>query len=154
MYREYNAEGFGADREVTIHGVEAGHSGSVGLCINNKSAVPNAAWSFIEFVGSEEGQTAQAAKGFAIPLQKELANSEVFLQPDQMPRNSKIFINAAEIQSAGDWWYLTDNAWIDDWAGVLNGDVRNGKKTMSEFFDSYAFSSTYDKLLQYTEKRK
>ena len=152
MYREYNAEGFGADREVTVHGIEAGHSGSVGLCINNNSQVPNAAWKFIEFIASEEGQSAQAQKGFAIPLQKELANSEVFLQSDKMPRNSKIFIKAAEVQGAGDWWYLADNAWIDDWAGVLNGDVRNGKKSMTEFFNSLEYQSTYAKLLKYTEK--
>ena len=152
MYRAYDAEGFGAERNVTVHGIEAGHSGSVGLCISNNSKVKNAAWKFIEFVGSEEGQSAQAAKGFAIPLQRELANSEIFLQSDKMPHNSKIFINAAEIQGAGDWWYLTDNAWIDDWAGVLNGDVRNGKKSMTEFFESRQFMDTYEKLLAYTEK--
>ena len=152
MYRDYNVDGFGAEREVTVHGIEAGHSGSVGLCISNNSTVKNAAWKFIEFVGSEEGQSAQAAKGFAIPLQRELANTEVFLQTDKMPRNSKIFINAAEVQGAGDWWYLTDNAWIDDWAGVLNGDVRNGKKTMTEFFESGAYNSTFEKLLNYTRK--
>lgn len=153
MYREYSESGFGADREVTVHGIEAGHSGSVGLCISNNSTVKNAAWKFIEFIGSEEGQTAQALKGFAIPLQKELANTEVFLQSDKMPKNSKIFLNAAAIQGAGDWWYLTDNAWIDDWAGVLNGDVRNGKKTMSEFFNSTQYQSTFSKLLAYTKKK-
>ena len=152
MYREYNVSGFGAEREVTVHGIEAGHSGSVGLCINNNSTVKNAAWKFIEFIGSEEGQSAQAEKGFAIPLQVELANSEVFLQSDKMPHNSKIFIDAAEIQGAGDWWYLTDNAWIDDWAGVLNGDVRNGKMSMTEFFASKQFGDTYGKLLAYTKK--
>ena len=153
MYRDYDVDGFGAEREVTVHGVEAGHSGSVGLCINNNSSLKAASWKFIEFVASEEGQTAQAAKGFAIPLQKDLANSEVFLQSEQMPRNSKVFINAAEIQGAGDWWYLTDNAWIDDWAGVLNGDVRNGKKSMTEFFQSMQFNDTYGKLLEYTKKK-
>ncbi len=153
MYRAYDQEGFDASRKVTVHGIEAGHSGSVGLCISENSSVKNAAWKFIEFIGSEEGQSAQAAKGFAIPLQKDLANTEVFLQSDQMPRNSKIFLRAAQIQGAGDWWYLTDNAWIDDWAGVLNGDVRNGKKTMTEFFESTQFNSTYEKLLKYTEVR-
>ncbi len=153
MYREYDKDGFDASREVTVHGIEAGHSGSVGLCISENSSVKNAAWKFIEFIGSEEGQSAQAEKGFAIPLQKDLANTDVFLQSGQMPANSKIFLEAAEIQGAGDWWYLTDNAWIDDWAGVLNGDVRNGKKTMSEFFQSTQFMSTYAKLLKYTEKR-
>ena len=153
MYRDYDADGFGADRNVTVHGIEAGHSGSVGLCINANSKLPDASWKFIEFVASEEGQTAQAQKGFAIPLQKSLANSEVFLQSDQMPRNAEIFIDAAEIQGAGDWWYLTDNAWIDDWAGVLNGDVRNGKKSMTDFFACKQFLDTYGKLLKYTEKK-
>ena len=153
MYRDYDADGFGAERNVTVHGIEAGHSGSVGLCINNNSKLKAAAWKFIEFVASEEGQSAQAAKGFAIPLQKELADSEVFLQSEQMPRNSKIFLKAAEIQGAGDWWYLTDNAWIDDWAGVLNGDVRNGKKSMTDFFACKQFSDTFAKLLEYTKKR-
>ena len=153
MYREYDVEGFGAEREVTVHGIEAGHSGSVGLCINNNSKLKAAAWKFIEFVASEEGQAAQAEKGFAIPLQKELANTDVFLQPGQMPQNSKIFLKAAEIQGAGDWWYLTDHKWIDDWAGILNGDVRNGKKSMTEFFESKTFADTYGKLLEYTQKR-
>ena len=153
MYRDYDVDGFGAEREVTVHGVEAGHSGSVGLCINNNSKLKAASWKFIEFVAGEEGQSAQAEKGFAIPLQTELANTEVFLQSGQMPRNAEIFIDAAEIQGAGDWWYLTDNAWIDDWAGVLNGDVRNGKKSMTEFFNSKQFSDTYEKLLKYTEKK-
>ena len=57
------------------------------------------------------------------------------------------------MKGAGDWWYLTDNAWIDDWAGVLNGDVRNGKKTMTEFFESYEYNGTFAKLLEYTKKR-
>ena len=148
MYKEYDAEG-----NVTVHGIEAGHSGSVGVAIWEKSKVKNAAWKFIEYIGGVTGQTVQSKTGFAIPLQKDLAeDEEIFLQTNQNPRNSEIFIDAAEHQKAGDWWYLKDNAWIDDWAGVLNGDVRNGKKTMSDFFASYEYNSTYSKLLKYTEK--
>ncbi len=146
MYKEYDAEG-----NITVHGVEAGHSGSVGLCINKNSQVPTAAWKFIEYIGGTEGQTLQAEAGFAIPLQKDLANSEVFLQSDKDPKNSIVFVRAAEIQQAGDWWYLSDKKWIDDWAGVLNGDVRNGDKTMTEFFNSYEYQSTFEKLLSYTQ---
>lgn len=146
MYKEYDSEG-----NITVHGIEAGHSGSVGLCINKNSQVPTASWKFIEYIGGVKGQTLQAEAGFAIPLQKELANSDVFLQPGQDPKNSIVFVRAAEIQQAGDWWYLSDKKWIDDWAGVLNGDVRNGNKTMTEFFNCYEYQSTFDKLLSYTE---
>ena len=148
MYKEYDEEG-----NITVHGIEAGHSGSVGVAIWSKTTKANAAWKFIEYIGGKTGQTVQSKTGFAIPLQKDLAeDEEVFLQTNQNPRNSEIFIDAAEHQKAGDWWYLKDNAWIDDWAGVLNGDVRNGKKTMSEFFASYEYASTYSKLLKYSEK--
>lgn len=148
IYKQYDAEG-----NITVHGVNAGHSGSVGVAIWSKTEVANAAWKFIEYIGGEHGQSVQSKTGFAIPLQKHLAlDDEIFLQSSQNPRNSKIFIDAAEYEKAGDWWYLKDNEWIDDWAGVLNGDVRNGKKTLSDFYNSKEYSSTYGKLLKYTEK--
>lgn len=148
MYKEYDAEG-----NVTVHGVEAGHSGSVALCISNKSKVPAAAWKFIEYCGSEEGQTLQANEGFAIPLQKDLANSETFLQSNQNPRNSKIFLDATEYETAGDWWYLRDKKWIDGWAALLNGSVRNGKLTMTQFYNSKDYDNTFELLIKYATKR-
>ncbi len=149
MYKEYDEEG-----NITVHGVEAGHSGSVALCISAKSKVSAAAWKFIEFCGSENGQSLQAEQGFAIPLQKDLANSEVFLQSSQNPRNSKIFLDATEYETAGDWWYLKDNQWIDEWAGVLNGSVRNGTVTMTGFYNSEEYNNTYNLLIKYAKKKK
>lgn len=149
MYKQYDSEG-----NVTVHGIEAGHSGSVALCISQKSKVATAAWKFIEYCGSRKGQTLQAEKGFAIPLQKDLANSEVFLQSNQNPRNSKIFIDATEYETPGDWWYLRDKAWIDDWAGILNGSVRNGTATMTDFYNHNYYNETFEKLIPYALKRK
>lgn len=147
QYKKYDAEG-----NITVHGVEAGHSGSVALCINAKSTKKNAAWKFAEYIGGKTGQAAQAAQGFAIPSQKDLANSEVFLQSTQNPRNSIVFVRAAEYQTPGDWWYLKDKAWIDDWAGVLNGDVRNGKLLLSQFETNSKYKKTWDLLKEYTKK--
>lgn len=148
MYKEYDSDG-----NITVHGVEAGHSGSVALCVSKKSRVPSAAWKFIEFCGSEEGQTLQAEAGFAIPLQKDLAHSEVFLQSNQNPRNSKIFLDATAYETAGDWWYLTDKKWIDSWANKLNSFVRNGKMTMTEFYNCDDYNKTYEVLFKYAKKR-
>lgn len=147
QYKEYDAQG-----NVTVHGIEAGHSGSVALCINAKSNKKAAAWKFAEFIGGATGQTAQAESGFAIPSQKSIANSEVFLQSNQNPRNSIVFVRAAQHQTPGDWWYLEDKAWIDPWAGVLNGDVRNGEKTLSQFESSAEYISTWANLKEYTKK--
>ena len=148
MYKEYDAEG-----NITVHGVEAGHSGSVALCINAKSKQKNAAWFFCEYIGGRTGQEAQAKSGFAIPSQIDLANSEVFLQSNQNPRNSIVFVRAAAHQTPGDWWYLRDNDWIDDWAAFLNGQVRNGLKTLTEFEQSNDYTKTWNLLKEYTKKK-
>ena len=147
QYKTYDQDG-----NIAVHGVQAGHSGSVALCINAKSTKKNAAWKFAEYIGGKTGQAAQAKSGFAIPSQKDLANSEVFLQSDSNPKNSIVFVRAAEYETPGDWWYLRDKKWIDDWAGVLNGDVRNGKKTLSQFETDSKYIKTWDLLKEYTKK--
>ncbi|MCL2370097.1 MAG: extracellular solute-binding protein [Firmicutes bacterium] len=116
-------------------GIESGHSGSMGFGISARTTVPEAAFLFTEFLAGRLGQAAQAESGFNIPNQISLANSDVFLQPDQHPRNSSIFLRAAMVQGPGDWWYLQDNAWINQWAPILNGEVRNNQRTIESFFD-------------------
>ena len=52
--------------------------------------------------------------------------------------------------------YLKDKKWIDTWANVLNGSVRNGKLTMTQFYngedDLHAYTNTFDLLLDYCKK--
>ena len=147
MYKEYDAEG-----NITVHGVEAGHSGSVALCINAKSDYRNASWKFIEFVCGRTGQTAQAEAGFSVPIQMDLANSEVFLQSDKNPRNSIIFTRAASYQTPSARMYLRDDKWIDDWANCLNGEVRDGLLTLSGFEQDHDYLKTWEVLKNYTKK--
>lgn len=131
-------------------GLEAGHSGSMALSISIKSKVPNAAFKFIEYISGPEGQKAQAETGFNIPNQKSIAASEVFLQSDRKPQNAEIFLRAAAVQRPGDWALLRSNEWIDEWAPVLNNEVRNGTKTLPQFFDTVT-ARTNKKLLEYTK---
>ena len=144
VYKEYDADG-----NVTVHGVSAGHSGSMGLAIAEGSRNKEAAFEFLKFVAGEEGQKAQAEAGFAIPNQKALASQEVFLQPGQDPANAIVFVEAAAVQRPGDWWSLPNSAWIDDWANYLNYTVRENKATVNEMFDKYA-EATQEKLYEYT----
>ena len=144
VYKEYDAKG-----NVTVHGIAGGHSGSMGLSIAEGSDNKQAAFEFLKFVAGEEGQRAQAEAGFAIPNQKALASQDVFLQPTQDPANSIVFVEAAAVQRPGDWWSLTNSAWIDDWANYLNYTVRENKATVNEMFDKYA-EATQEKLYEYT----
>ncbi|MDR3318323.1 MAG: extracellular solute-binding protein [Clostridiales bacterium] len=147
IYKEYDANG-----NIKVHGRKAGHSGSVALVINSRSSLKNASWLFLEYIGGRTGQTEQAKSGFAIPSQKDIADSEVFLQPDKNPKNAGIFIDAARHQTPGDWWYLRDKQWIDPWAGKLNGSVRNGNMTLTEFENCVEFKNTFEMLKGYTKK--
>lgn len=147
QYREYDNEG-----NIIVEGVEAGHSGSVALAINAKTSKPNASFMFLEYIGGSIGQIEQSRSGFAIPSQMDIAMTEDFLQSNQNPKNSIIFVEAAKYQTPGDWWYLRDKQWIDPWAGLLNGSVRNGETTLTEFYNSSEYRSTNDILLEYTKR--
>lgn len=134
---------------VSASGIEAGHCGSVGFVIAKRSKHQDAAFKFIEFMSGPEGQAKQAESGFNIPNQKSVANTEVFLQSDKMPKNSVIFVRAAEYQRAGDWNYLSDRLWIDEWADYLNDEVRNGKNNLTDFFNTVTERSN-QALLKYS----
>lgn len=117
-------------------GVLAGHSGSMGFGIAKKISQErkDRAFQFMEYLAGPEGQAATAESGFNLPNQISIAKTDVFLQKDQMPHNSVAFVEAAEYQHKGDWAYLPDKLWIDDWAADLNGPVLDGTMTVNQFF--------------------
>lgn len=148
QYKEYSQDG----KSVLVRGKQAAHSGSVGIAVNAKSQVKDAAYCFAEFIASAQGQAIQAEEGFAIPIQKSVANSDVFLNAASSPENIEVFIDACEYETAGDWWLLSDSKWIDDWANLLNGDVRNGVMLLSDFYLSSVYKATQGKLDVFTKK--
>lgn len=136
VYRKTRGLNFDcAPLPVAPGGVEAGHSGSVGFVIAKRSRFKDEAFKFIEYMSGPEGQAKQAESGFNIPNQKSVSQTEVFLQSDKMPHNAIVFVRAAEYQRAGDWNYLSDKLWIDQWADYLNDEVRNGKNNLTDFFN-------------------
>jgi multiple sugar transport system substrate-binding protein len=52
-----------------------------------------AAWSFIEFASSAEGQRSIAASGRTVPSRRLLAESPAFLDPGAHPRSSRVFLS-------------------------------------------------------------
>lgn len=147
VYKEYSEDG----KSVLVHGIPASNSGSVGMAIGAKTKVAEAAYKFIEFVACEEGQRIQAEEGIAIPMQPSLANSDAYLTNED-DYNKQVFIDACYYESPGDWWYLRDKQWIDDWANVLNGDVRNGVLTLTQFYNHDRYKETQGLLDEYTKK--
>jgi multiple sugar transport system substrate-binding protein len=56
-----------------------------------------AVWRFVEFANSVEGQTIIAETGRTVPSLIEVAESPVFLSPDQPPAHSDVFLRAVPV---------------------------------------------------------
>ena len=65
-----------------------------GYCLPSASKNKDAAWIFIEYANSAEGQTIVAASGRTVPSLKAVANSPAFLDPNAKPANSAVFLNS------------------------------------------------------------
>jgi multiple sugar transport system substrate-binding protein len=64
-----------------------------GYCLSARSPHKAAAWKFIEFANSVEGQTIVARSGRTVPSLKVVAESPAFLDPAAKPRNSRVFLD-------------------------------------------------------------
>ena len=157
QYKEYKNP-LTNDTTVKAQGVEGGHSEAVSLCITPTSKKADAAWKVIDWLtsdvmvvkGKEEnaGQYYKALAGY-IPNQPSLANSSTFIKDEERTPNLDIFFDMLEYEKPGDWWYLTDNAWINEWANPLNTMVRNDQMPAETWFNNYTISSA-SKLVAYS----
>jgi multiple sugar transport system substrate-binding protein len=86
-------------------------------CMTAASDEKDAAWAFIEFANSPEGQRVVARTGRTVPSLKSVARSSAFLDPAAKPRHSRVWLDAIPtIQSVP-----TVSTWpeIEDAAGGL-----------------------------------
>ncbi|MFZ0543816.1 MAG: sugar ABC transporter substrate-binding protein [Candidatus Promineifilaceae bacterium] len=75
----------------------AGILHSDAYCLSGTTANKDAAWTFIEFANSVEGQTIIAGTGRTVPSLISVAESDVFLEPDQPPSRSYVWTDNAAI---------------------------------------------------------
>ena len=74
----------------------AGILHSDGYCLSAVAQNKEAAWAFIEFANSEEGQTIIAGSGRTVPSRISVAESEAFLNPNLSPSRSYVFVDNAD----------------------------------------------------------
>lgn len=129
QYKEYDEY----DEEVVVRGIASGHSNSVSVAIREYSKKKDAAFTFVEFLVGEKGQSIKSKDGF-VPNQRSLVETDEYLAANP---NMAVFLDAMDSQKAGDWWYMADTLWINVWADRLNGDVRNGKYGLDYWYATY-----------------
>ncbi|TYB95844.1 sugar ABC transporter substrate-binding protein [Micromonospora sp. WP24] len=90
-------EGFtwdAAPLPVAPGGVPASILHSDAYCMSAGAPNHDRAWRFIEFAMGERGQQILAGSGRTVPSRLDVANSPVFLDPQEPPRSSQVYLDA------------------------------------------------------------
>ncbi len=86
---------------------------SDGYCMAANTKDKAAAWRFIEYANSAVGQELIAATGRTVPSLRVVAESPVFLEPDE-PARSQVFVDAMDVIRAvpvmANWPAIEDTA--------------------------------------------
>lgn len=72
-------------------GSRVGIDGS-GYALSAQAAHPEAGWALIEFLTSRKALEKVTSSGLIVPARQDVAHSNVFLNPDASPKNSRAFI--------------------------------------------------------------
>ena len=109
------------------YGNPAGILHSDAYCITAGSKHKDAAWSFIEYAMSADGQKIITATGRTVPSHIETSKSEAYLDPTKAPRNSKVWLDAVPTVRS----VPTISTWAEIEAaveGILENAVNRGDK--------------------------
>lgn len=146
VYKEYKDPSDPYCDEALVRGKVAGHSNSTAMVVRKRSQKKENAARFVTWMASKAGQSVRVDDGF-FPNQESLLEKVTFPK-DNAPTNMRVFAEALEYQGAGDWWYMSDYEWINEWAVPLNDQVRNGLLDFATWCSTYV-SSTNEMLKGY-----
>ena len=122
-----------------IVGLRAVNSVSEAYVISKRSDPDKyeAAWKFITWASGTEGQLILAGCNLCVPNQMSLAVSDDFVNNQNRIVDNLAAVGASVVEGRiGDWGYFEEGSWVTAWANVLNGSVRAGSMTLSEFYES------------------
>lgn len=83
-------------------------------CLTKASKNKGAAWRFLEFAVSQDGQQITAATGRTVPSHIATSTSEAFLDPDAKPASSRVFLDSIpsirQLPAVSTWPEIEDKA--------------------------------------------
>lgn len=112
-------------------------SGSVGFGISSQTARAREAFRLIEFLAGPEGQRILTTTGLQVPNQKELAASEVYLQPGLAPEHPEVFLASIEASRPGPWTATPNVFWSDVFWNFYPRILR-GQETAADYLPEIA----------------
>lgn len=118
----------------------AGILHSDAYCMAAKTEDKEAAWTFIEFANSFEGQTVIAGSGRTVPSLIAVAESEAFLDPSKPPANSRVYVDTVPI--------LGTVPIMETWVGV---EEAASKEIERAFYGSVSAETAAEKAVSITK---
>ncbi len=149
IYKEYTDPSDPYCDEVKVQGVSAGHSQAKTAVITQSSTKKDEAVQFLLWCAGEEGQNIRTSSGY-FPVSDQYVENISFRDSVNAPQNYMCFADAIKYEGPGDWWYMPDYLWIEEWAPILNSEVRNGKKTFDQWYQT-AITDTNELLKDYEQ---
>lgn len=96
-------------------------------CMTRGSKNKDAAWKFVEFAMSAEGQTIFAGTGRTVPSHMAVSTSEAFLDPTKAPKNAQVFLDGIptirRVPTISTWPEIEDVT-----AGILENALYRGDR--------------------------
>ena len=75
-------------------GTRATTGRSTGLCLSSESAHPEKTADFLAYAVSDDAMALLASTGYVVPTNLDVANSDAFLEPNEMPTGAAVFPSA------------------------------------------------------------
>ena len=108
------------------------------LPTNTKNKNYDEAFKFASWVAGPEAQAILAKGNRMVPNQTSVGMSDEYTNSaDRLISNMWAASYVAQKAEIGDYTYFTSLTWITEWSKAFNGDVREGKLTLSDFITQY-----------------
>ncbi len=135
IYKEYT-DNTPANDTVKRMGQAANHSLGYYIAIRKGTPIKEESVKFVEWLMTK-GQTYAAQNGY-VSAQKTDKDTAIDNLAKKVGRASAMaIVESSAVSRAGDWWYMPDRWWIDNWANPLNNDVRYGKLSFEKYIYGY-----------------
>ena len=144
IYKEYTSND-PANDQVAVMGQEANHSLGYYVAIRKGTPIPEQAIKFVEWLMTK-GQTFAANSGY-VSAQKADKDVSIEKLAEKTGKAGAItIVESSAVSRAGDWWYMPDRWWIDNWANPLNNYLRYGTLSFAEYI--YGYTEVSNKALK------
>ncbi len=152
QYKQYTQPANPQCDTIKVIGTQSGHSNAKTLVVTQGSTKKDAAVQFALWCAGEEAQLLRTSKGF-FPLSERYVKNISFDANQNAPQNFMAFGDAIKHQGAGDWWYMPDHLWVEEWCVVLNDKVRNGEMSFAAWYQD-AIKATNTSLVEYEKWKR